>query len=39
LAADTDKTYLEPDDVAAAALTILRQPAHVWTQEMNVWPF
>jgi NAD(P)-dependent dehydrogenase (short-subunit alcohol dehydrogenase family) len=39
MAADPGKKYLEPEDVAAAVLTILRQPTHVWTQEMNVWPF
>ncbi|HEU5431957.1 MAG TPA: SDR family oxidoreductase, partial [Thermomicrobiales bacterium] len=39
MAADPDKKYLLPEDVAAAVLTILRQPPHVWTQEMNVWPF
>jgi meso-butanediol dehydrogenase / (S,S)-butanediol dehydrogenase / diacetyl reductase len=39
LAADPGKKYLEPEDVAAAALTILRQPERAWTQEMNLWPF
>lgn len=39
MAADPGKKYLEPEDVAAAVLTIVRQPAHVCTQEMNVWPF
>jgi 3-oxoacyl-[acyl-carrier protein] reductase len=32
------KTYLEPDDVADAIAYLLAQPAHVWTQEMNLWP-
>lgn len=33
------KKYLQPDDVAVAVLQILRQPQHVWTQEMNLWPY
>lgn len=33
------KRYLEPEDVAEAALYLLRQPARAWTQEMNLWPF
>ncbi|CCF85728.1 SDR family oxidoreductase [Nitrolancea hollandica] len=33
------KKYLRPEDVADAVVQVLRQPAHVWTQEMNVWPF
>jgi NAD(P)-dependent dehydrogenase (short-subunit alcohol dehydrogenase family) len=32
------KAYLEPDDVADAIAYLLAQPAHVWTQEMNLWP-
>jgi NAD(P)-dependent dehydrogenase (short-subunit alcohol dehydrogenase family) len=39
MAADPAKKYLRPEDVATAVLTILRQPDHVWTQEVNVWPF
>jgi 3-oxoacyl-[acyl-carrier protein] reductase len=35
----SDKKYLRPEDVADAVVQVLRQPAHVWTQEMNVWPF
>jgi 3-oxoacyl-[acyl-carrier protein] reductase len=34
-----DKKYLLPEDVAVAVLQILRQPEHVWTEEMNLWPF
>ncbi len=33
------KKYLRPEDVAVAVVQVLRQPEHVWTQEMNVWPF
>jgi 3-oxoacyl-[acyl-carrier protein] reductase len=33
------KRYLNPEDVAAAVLFLLRQPAHAWTQELNLWPF
>ena len=33
------KKYLCPEDVAVAVVQVLRQPEHVWTQEMNVWPF
>ncbi len=33
------KRYLEAEDVAEAVLYLLRQPAHAWTQEMNLWPF
>jgi NAD(P)-dependent dehydrogenase (short-subunit alcohol dehydrogenase family) len=36
---DPDKKYLEPEDVAAAILFLLRQPRHAWTQELNLWPF
>jgi 3-oxoacyl-[acyl-carrier protein] reductase len=32
------KTFLQPDDVADAIAYLLAQPAHVWTQEMNLWP-
>ena len=32
------KSYLEPEDVAAAIVYLLLQPAHAWTQEMNLWP-
>lgn len=33
------KSYLEPDDVAAAILFLLSQPDRAWTQELNLWPF
>jgi NAD(P)-dependent dehydrogenase (short-subunit alcohol dehydrogenase family) len=35
------KKYLRPEDVAVAVLVlqVLRQPEHVWTQEINRWPF
>ena len=33
------RTYLEPADVAAAVAYLLQQPAHAWTQELNLWPF
>ncbi|MGH2618078.1 MAG: SDR family oxidoreductase [Thermomicrobiales bacterium] len=36
---DPGKKYLEPEDVAAAVLFLLRQPRHAWTQELNLWPF
>ena len=39
MAADPGKRYLEPEDVAAAILFLLRQPRHAWTQELNLWPF
>jgi NAD(P)-dependent dehydrogenase (short-subunit alcohol dehydrogenase family) len=39
MADDPGKRYLEPEDVAAAILFLLRQPRHAWTQEMNLWPF
>jgi 3-oxoacyl-[acyl-carrier protein] reductase len=32
------KAYLQPEDVADAIVFALSQPAHVWTQEMNLWP-
>jgi 3-oxoacyl-[acyl-carrier protein] reductase len=32
------KAFLQPDDVADAISYLLAQPAHVWTQEMNLWP-
>jgi 3-oxoacyl-[acyl-carrier protein] reductase len=38
-ARDAGKRYLEPEDVAAAVLYLLRQPARAWTQELNLWPF
>lgn len=31
--------YLQPEDVAEAILYLLRQPAHAWTQQLNLWPF
>ena len=39
MADDPEKRYLEPEDVAAAILFLLRQPRHAWTQELNLWPF
>jgi 3-oxoacyl-[acyl-carrier protein] reductase len=33
------KRYINPEDVAEAVLFLLRQPAHAWTQELNLWPF
>lgn len=36
--AQPGKTFLQPDDVADAIAYLLAQPAHVWTQEMNLWP-
>ncbi|MBA3451363.1 MAG: SDR family oxidoreductase [Chloroflexia bacterium] len=36
---DPGKKYLDPEDVAAAILFLLRQPRHAWTQELNLWPF
>ncbi len=33
------KKYLRPEDVAVSVVQVLRQQEHVWTQEMNVWPF
>ena len=38
MAADPDRKYLLPEDVADAVLWLLRQPARAWTQEMNLWP-
>ena len=32
------KAFLQPDDVEDAIAYLLAQPAHVWTQEMNLWP-
>lgn len=31
--------YLLPEDVAEVIIQVLRQPAHVWTQQINLWPF
>lgn len=36
--AQAGKAYLQPEDVADAVAYLLAQPAHVWTQEMNLWP-
>ena len=36
---DPGRKYLYPEDVAEAILFLLRQPRHVWTQELNLWPF
>lgn len=33
------KKYLLPEDVAESIIQILRQPSHVWTQQVNLWPF
>jgi 3-oxoacyl-[acyl-carrier protein] reductase len=33
------RKYLEPEDVANAIVYLLEQPAHAWTQELNLWPF
>lgn len=38
MASDPGKKYLQPEDVAAAVLYLLRQPRHAWTQELNLWP-
>ncbi len=35
----SDKKYLMPENVAEAIIQVLRQPAHVWTQQVNLWPF
>ena len=35
---NTGAKYLEPEDVAEAVYFLLTQPAHAWTQEMNLWP-
>ncbi len=32
------KAFLQPAEVADAIAYLLAQPAHVWTQEMNLWP-
>jgi NAD(P)-dependent dehydrogenase (short-subunit alcohol dehydrogenase family) len=32
------RAYLQPEEVADAIAYLLAQPAHVWTQEMNLWP-
>ena len=31
--------YLLPVNVAEAIIHVLQQPAHVWTQQVNLWPF
>lgn len=36
--AQPGKAYLAPEEVADAIAFLLAQPAHVWTQEMNLWP-
>ena len=36
---ESDKKYLRPEDVAEAIIQVLRQPSHVWTQQVNLWPF
>lgn len=35
----TDKKYLEAEDVAQAIVSLLRQPGRAWTQELHLWPF
>lgn len=37
-ATDPATRYLEAEDVADAIMFLLRQPAHAWTQELNLWP-
>jgi 3-oxoacyl-[acyl-carrier protein] reductase len=32
------RAYLQPEEVADTIAYLLAQPAHVWTQEMNLWP-
>ena len=34
-----ERKYLQPEDVADAIVQVLQQPPHVWTQQVNVWPF
>lgn len=36
--AQPGRAFLQADDVADAIAYLLAQPAHVWTQEMNLWP-
>ena len=36
---ESGKKYLRPEDVAEAIIQVLRQPGHVWTQQVNLWPF
>ena len=36
---ESDKKYLKPEDVAEAIIQVLCQPDHVWTQQVNLWPF
>jgi 3-oxoacyl-[acyl-carrier protein] reductase len=38
-AREAGRKYIRPEDVADAVLYLLGQPAHAWTQEMNLWPF
>lgn len=33
------KKYLDPEALAQIILQVLAQPADVWTQQLNVWPF
>lgn len=35
----SDKKYLKPENVAEAIIHVLSQPSHVWTQQVNLWPF
>lgn len=37
-AAQPGRAYLTPEHVADTIYYLLHQPAHVWTQEMNLWP-
>jgi len=37
--AASGKKYLQADDIADTILHLLHQPAHVWTQQVNLWPF
>ncbi len=36
---ESGKKYLKAEDVAEAIIQVLRQPGHVWTQQVNLWPF
>lgn len=37
--ASGERKYLRPEDVSNAIVQVLQQPANVWTQQVNVWPF
>lgn len=38
-AAQPERKYLLPNDLAEAVLYLVRQPPQAWTQELNLWPF